>query len=408
MTTRLPLCALALVLPALALAQGGHPPRVAVVPFAALSGDVPQRAGTRAAGLLSTELRNAGGFELIDAGRAAPADPFRDALEEARRLVEAAAALRGARNFAAAEASLEKALGAYVRGAPGLADVGELQDAYVLLSAIQYSTGRDEEGARNLDLALALAPARQPPLAATSRLFLRVVNAARKTMLEGPKGSLVVESSPPGAAVLVDGVAMGGTPLKVSDVPPGPHLWAVHLPSGEVVGGVVQVPPKAIARVSGQAAGSDPEAKMLATLSRNRIDRALVETAGAHARALQAEMLIFGALSREGRSLALDSFVLKVATGEVKRLSRSNFDVELLSAGMEFYKLAGRLAKEGLAAGSDARVPGPVSAQWNGGPLEIAEVRYGGAGDGPDVPAAAAPPRRPLEKKRSPLKPRAP
>ena len=47
--------------------------------------------------------------------------------------------------------------------APGIADVGELQDAYVLLSAVQYSTGRDEEGARSLARGLALAPSREPP-----------------------------------------------------------------------------------------------------------------------------------------------------------------------------------------------------------------------------------------------------
>lgn len=374
-TTFVPVLAALLAIPA--FAQEAKSPRVAVVPFAALSGDVPQRAGMKAAGMLSNELKNAEGLSLVVANRAQAADPYKDSLDEARSKVEEATEQRTQRKFTTAEQTLNQAIEAYKKAAPGLSDVGELQDAYVLLSAVQYLTGRDEDGAKTLDTALALAPTRELPLAKTSALFTKVVNDARAAVQKGAKGSLLVESSPSGAAVTVDGVALGATPLQVSEVPPGVHVWRVQLPSGESTGGVAQVAAQKQTKVAGQSSGDDPESKILAALSGNKLDAAMVEAAKAEAKTVGADLLIFGALSRDGKNLALDSFVLEAASGQVKRLPRSHFDTELLSAGMEFYNLVGSLAKEGLKVGQDTRIPGAVSTEVKSSGVKVAEVRYG-------------------------------
>lgn len=374
-TTFVPVLAVLLAIPA--FAEDAKTPKVAVVPFAALSGDVPQRSGTKAAGMLSNELKNAEGLSLVVANHAQAADPYKDSLDAARSKVEEAKELREKRKFSAAEQALNQAIDAYRKGAPGLQDIGEMQDAYVLLSAVQYLTGRDEEGAKSLDTALALAPNRELPLAKTSALFNKVVSDARAALQKGPKGSLLVESTPSGASVTVDGVALGSTPLQVSDVPPGVHVWRVQLPSGDSTGGVAQVAAQKQTKVAGQASGDDPESKILAVLSQNKIDPSVIEAAKSEAKTVGADLLIFGALSREGKKLALDSFVLEAASGQVKRLPQTHFDTELLSAGMEFYNLVGSLAKEGLKVGQDTRIPGPVSTDLKSGGVKVAEVRYG-------------------------------
>ncbi len=366
-----------LLLPLASRAQDDKGPRVVVVPFAALSGDVPQRAGQKAAVMFSSEIKSADGFALVDVKKGAAADPHAETLDAARAAVEEAKGLRQKRKFNAAEAKLQEALELYKKGAAGLTDVAELQDAWVLLSAIQYNTGRDEDGAKSLDTALALAPGRELPLAKTSPMFSRVVATAKANLEKAPKGSLLVESTPAGAQVFVDGVSLGTSPLLVKDVPAGQHAWRVQLPSGESTGGVAQVAAQKQTKVAGQAAGEDPESKMLATLSQNKVDQSVVEAAKAHAKTVQAELLIFGALSREGKNLALDSFVLKVDSGELKRLPRSVFDAELLSAGMEFYNLVGRLSAEGLKVGTDTRVPGPVADGVRVGSAKVTEVAYG-------------------------------
>jgi hypothetical protein len=370
------LTALAL-LPAAASAQNEGAPKVAIVPFAALSGDVPQRAGSKAASMLTNELKGAEGFSLVDLRRASQPDPFSDHLSKARALVETAKGQRSNRKFRLAEESLRKAIESFRAGAPGLSDVGELQDAWTLLAAVQYNTGRDEDGAKSLNTALALAPDREIPLTKTSPLFKRVVSDARTALKASAKGMLLVESTPAGAAVAVDGVSLGASPLMVKDVPTGQHVWRVQLPSGETTGGIVEVTGSKQAKVAAQSQGNDPESRMVLGLSQNKLDDGVLKAAKEQAKSVSADLLIFGALSRDGKGLALDYFVMKVASGDVKRLPRAAFDTELLSAGMEFYNLVGKLAKEGLAVGADTRIPGPVSNTFQSSGVKVAEAVFG-------------------------------
>ncbi len=399
---------LSLALPSLAQAQdpAAAPARkFAVLPFAALSGDVPQRAGVKAAGMLTTELKNAEGLAPVDAKKATHADPFQDALARARNLVSEAKDLRAKRKFRLAEESLQKALADYRTAAAGLTDIGELVDAYALLSAVQYNTGRDEEGLKSLHTALGLAPARELPLAKTSALFGRVVEEQRKALASGSKGSLLIESTPAGAAVLVDGVALGATPLLVKDVPAGAHVWRVQLP-GELAGGVAEVAPSKQLKVSAQTSGNDPESKLLAQLSLNRLDAAAVTAAKEQSAALGADLLVLGALSRNGKNLSLDSFVFLPATGELRRLPRSTFDTELLSAGVEFFNLAGQLAQKGTKVGESTPIPGPVAPDATVG-TKLAEAQYGVQVGKPEasLDEATAPAQ---DEKREPLKKRVP
>ncbi len=411
------LLVLALALSPVAAAAQAEPPapppaKLTIVPFAALSGDVPQRAGAKAAGMLSTELRNTDGVQLVDTKRGSTADPYQEGLDRARKLVDEAKQHRKARKFRLAEEALEKALAEYRASAPGLSDTGELADTWALLSAVQFNTGRDEQGRASLDLALAVAPTRELPLAATSPLFNRVVQDAKRALQQAPRGTLLVESTPPGAGVNVDGVGLGNAPLQVKDVPPGQHVWKVSLPSGEATGGLVEVASGRQAKVAGQTQAKDPESRLVATLAQNKLDAEVVSAVREQAKASDSELVLFGALSKEGKGLGLDTFLFSAASGEVRRLPHLVFDTELLSAGMEFFNLAGQIKDRGGKIGEAVKVPGPVSLEAVLGGTKVAEAQYGvQAGKEQTLDTEAAEPtketgpRVPLEpKKRVPLK----
>lgn len=401
-----------------ALADDAAPPatkpKLSVMPFAALTSDVPSRAGGKAVGMLTTEFKSADAFTLVDAKKDKAASPGEESLEKARKEVADAKDLRGKKKFRLAEEALVRAVGEYKGAAAAVTDVAEVVDAFGLLSAVQFNTGRDDEGARSLQQALTLAPERELPLAQTSALFGRVVADARKAMKDGAKGSLLVESQPSNAPVLLDGLALGGTPLAVKDVPPGQHFWRITLPSGETVGGVVDVTANKQASVKATSASKDPESRLLSSLSNNRIDSDLLAAAKEHAKNTDSELVVFGALSREGKGLVLDSFLYATASGEMRRMARASFDTELLSAGMEFYNLAGELSKKGKDVGEAVRVPASVSLTLvTGGQAKLAEAKYGVVpGKEPGLeettPAEGQKddgPRKPLDgKRRGPLK----
>lgn len=388
-------------------------PKLAILPFAALGGDIPQRTGPKAAGMLTTEFKSVEAVQLLDTRKSnAGADPFADGLAAARKSVEEAKDFRKKRKFRLADEALAKAIAGYRQQAPGVTDIGEVADAYALWSAVQYNTGRDDDGAKSLATALALAPDRELPLAQTSALFARLVSDTRKGVKASAKNVLAVESTPAGGAVFIDGIPLGGSPLQVKEVPAGLHFWKVALANGETVGGVVDVVNGKPSKVTGSSTTKDPESRMLAQLAQNKLDAELVAAAKEHAAALSADLLLFGALSKDGKGLALDSFLYVASANEVRRLQRTSFDGELLSAGMEFFSLAGTLTAKGTKVGDLVKVPSAVVSGPAPGGTKLAEAKYG-VQPGKEVAIDAEPteavkddgPRKPLETKtRAPLK----
>jgi tetratricopeptide (TPR) repeat protein len=392
---------------------------VVVVPFAALSGDVPQRACAKAAGMVAKELEGVESLRVVTVPKAEsskPADRDQEALAKARALVEEAKGLRAKRKFKAAEKALRDAVDQYRLSASALQDVGEFADAWALLSAVLYNTGRDEEGLQALNAGLVLAPARELPLAQTSALFARVVADARKAVQSGPRGTLLAESTPAGATLVLDGIALGRTPLDVQQVPAGQHAWRMELPTGERLGGTVDVAGGKPSKLSARAPTEDAEARALASLAGNTVDDAAVKALSEQARAAEAELVLFGAISRSGKGLQLDTFLLTVGPKPtVRRLATLASDVDLLEAGMRIYELAGRLKTEGTGIGDVVRIPSPVSVETLASKPKLAQATYGvapkaaSASDEPSLdeptPAAGADkPRKPLDQKRVPLK----
>ncbi len=400
-----------LLLSSVARAEGDPKtlPSLSVLPFASL-GDVPPRAGQKAAGMLSTEFKSAEAVRLIEPKKGKETDLFAEPLAGARKLVTEAQDLRKKKKFRLAEEALLKALAAYKAVPAGLTDIGEVVDAWALLSAVQYVTGKDDEGRKSLLAALSLAPDRELPLAQTSPAFSKVVFDTRKAIASGPKGTLQLETTPSGAA-FIDGVPLGGTPMLVKDVPPGLHYWRVALPSGEQLGGTVEVAAGKLAKASGTAVSKDPLARVLTSLSLNKVDAELVAAAKEHAGKDGSEWVVFGALSSNGKGLSLDSFLYAAKENEVRRLERTNFDTELLSAGVEFYKIAGAVAAKGAKVGDVVKVPSAVTDKISAAGSKPADVRYGQNARKEaslDTPADAPEPtkdepRKPLEQSRKPL-----
>ena len=390
---------LALSLTLLALHSLGAEPatlRVVVVPFAALTDHIPTGASAKARSMLVTELTSTGAFTVVEPSLDAGVPLASAALDRARAQVEKAKELRVRHRLPRAREVLAGALEAYGAAATALTDVSELVDCYALSSAVAYASGRDEDGQRALLAALALAPDRELPLAKTSALFSHVVDDARQGLKATTSGALMVSSIPSNAPVTLDGHLLGATPLEVRAVPPGPHLWTVDLSMGERVGGLVEVASGRSVEVVARPAQLDSATKLLQVVAKNQLDQTAVVAARELARATQADLVVFGALSAEGKGLALDTFLCS-ADGSPRRLPRRAFDPELLSARMELYGLAGELAQTHAALGA----PVPL-------PSRRPEVHYGTSAPGPTPSEATGePPGVPSgPRRRVPLKTR--
>lgn len=375
------------------------PRRVAVLPFQAISGDVPGKAGPRATQRLATEVRGVGGLELAEP---VVTEPPPDALAQARESVKEAEARRQKHDFAGADAALGRALENYATVAATLPRGSELADAYALRAAVRYSQGRDEEAARDLAFALTLAPGRAPPLAETSPLFARTVERVRAAVRGQPRGAVRFVSVPPGVPVTLDGQPVENTPVRVAEVPPGGHLWRAVLPSGEVTGGIVEALSGKEVEVKIRPPGEGAEATLAATLAGNRLDAAAVEAAKSLSQALRAELIVFGTVSRTGTGLALDTFVLTPDARTPRRVPRIALDADLLDAGPPLRELASTLAARGAQVGESVSLPATL-APGAGATPRLAQVKY----PVEEQPVSAPKPVTPTPD-RAPLAPRKP
>ncbi|NMO21355.1 PEGA domain-containing protein [Pyxidicoccus fallax] len=381
--------------------------KVAVLPFQAVSADVPSRAGLRATARLASEIHVTEGLALAE-----PPPPSTDTppppepLTVAREAMKEATAAREARDFARADAALTRALDAYAAGAARLSDASELADAYALRAAVRYATGRDDEAAASLTHALAVAPGRSVPLASTSPLFAKTVERVRASRQSQPRGGVRFESVPPGLAVTLDGHPLGTAPVRVTEVPPGAHLWRAVLPSGEAVGGVVEVTSDQQAVVKVRPAGTGPDAALALALAGNRLDSAALEAASALGRAAGASLVVLGTVSRTGPGLALDAFVLAPGDTSPRRLPRLSVDADLLESGAPLRGWAATLAAKGVEAGTTESLPAEPAADVDFAALPM-QVTYPTSEE--HTPAAAppattpAPDRKPLAPNRKPL-----
>lgn len=375
------------------------PRRVAVLPFQAISGDVPGRAGPRATQRLATEVRGVEGLELAEPSSG---EPPPDVLAQARQAVKEAEARRQKRDFAGADASLGQALDAYATVAAALPSGSALADAYALRAAVRYSQGRDEEAARALGFALALSPGRALPLAATSPLFARTVERVQATLLAQPRGTVRFVSVPPGVPVTIDGQPVENTPVRVAEVPPGGHLWRVVLPSGESAGGIVEAVSGKELEVKVRPPGEGPNGTLAAALAGNRLDAAAVEAAKSIGQALRADLTVFGTIARTGTGLALDIFVLTPDAKAPRRLPRIALDTDLLDAGPPLRELAATLASRGLQVGEPVTLPATPSPGAAPAP-RLSQAKYPVRDKPVSTPKPTAPPPD-----RAPLAPRKP
>lgn len=383
-----------LLAPASALADGA---KVAVAPFAPLSGDVPVRAGAKAAMLLAGELKNVGTVTPMEVPLEAN-EVASKALESARQAVNVAQAAEKKRKYGQAASAWRAAITSYDAGASLLLDPTELSDAHAALGIVLYLTGDDVAGAKELSNAISLTPTRPFAGEATSPLFTATCKKLREKVMAGGKASLKVESTPPGAMVFFDGQEMGRTPLALKDIPPGKHLWRVLMPTSDPVGGALTLAAGAKEKVSATMGGTAPVSQLVAAMINNKLDDKVLAYAKATAAAAGADLLAFGAFFARGQDLVLETFLYSPAKHAAARLPQKTFDTEMLSAGMELFKVAGEIGGRTEELGAAEKMGSKISVEappFAG--AELTEMAYALPGEKGLDKSDDRGPRRPVD-----------
>lgn len=381
--------------PAPALAQ----PREirATAAFAVARDPSGQRAATRIDAALAQAITKDERLRPIQPARVMSGDPKtreEETLERAR-----AALADGRRAYDAlalddAIARLGQSVSLYQETGPLLGDLSELQVALTYLGAALTLRGSADEGESTFVELLTLNPG--APLEGFPPTVERVYERASGRVDGAPTGSVEVYSTPPYAAVYVDGRFEGVTPLTVSDLVAGTHYVRIEKTGYTVHGAPLEVAPSQ--RITSQTRLRDikrgPELRDLT--ARAALEVQAEGMGGALrtlARELIADVLIFVSVTQSGADATLTGAVFDATTGARVATERVVLGVDSAGFERDLAQYVDRLltaATTGAPAAGSAQVSGGGASGGSGGAFGLAGS--GGTGGGYDGGYGTRPP----------------
>jgi hypothetical protein len=220
-----------------------------------------------------------------------------------------------------------------------------LADAYMQLGIAHFRDGNEDEGDEMLSKAVHLAPEREISDKDYPNLFVTVYNRARFNVLRRPRATIEVKATK-GAQVLFDGRNMGKAPLILKEALPGNHWIRVERP-GEPVQ-VKKIAVKANRTISvefegasdSSASDGSPSVGVLGAIAANDLSREHIAQLKASGARAGADFVMIGGIYKTDTAYMIRTAYVGVKDGNVGRLIDVAFDLDMLSAEIEVFKLA--------------------------------------------------------------------
>jgi tetratricopeptide (TPR) repeat protein len=342
-----------LLVPANALAA-----KVLVLPYQCLGKGVPNDLAEQATVVITKEMAQ-GGLTIIQADdvadtpqskpsstRRAQDAPTGDpgAGRKAQELIARAKESVEESEFVNAIKDLKNAVRLLEENGDAVPDLRLLPEAYLQLGVAYFRNGNEDEGDDMLNKVVHLDPERQLDPADYPPIFIRTFNRARFNVLRRPRAQIEVKATK-GAQVLFDGRNMGKAPLHLKEALPGNHWVRIERP-GEPVQ-VKKISVKAqrtiVVEFEGGESSGDSGATavgVLGAIAANDITRdhiAQLKAAGSRA---GADYVMIGGIYKTDTAYMIRTAYVHVKDGVVGRLVDISFDLDMLSAEIEVYKLA--------------------------------------------------------------------
>jgi hypothetical protein len=259
---------------------------------------------------------------------------------------------------------------------PFLEGLHEVEEAHLQLGMTYQALGKQREANEQYRMVLLLNPDRQLDEARVNPVVVERFDGVRQELLTSLKGSVSLISTPPGGRVLMDGRAVGTSPITIPGVLPGEHYFSLELDGYKTWFGVIRVPPggmekKEVFPTEGERIGW---VRLRQRLAEGGMGAARGMDATQLAKGLEVDWLVLAQLSHMGGQTLLQIGLL--GPGEAAVSPLGIFPVEVGRLG-ELAQRVGRWVK------GDRQVAGPVV------------IHKPPVGPGPDVLPPPPPPLPP-------------
>lgn len=332
-------------------------PKVLVLPYQHLNKGMPEDLGEQTTVVVAREM-SAQGVNVIRAddvgGASAPApeqtadpnaptgDPKAQA--KAEKFLERARSSMDDSEFERAAKLLQRAAKLMEKNADAVPDLRLLSEIYLQGGIAFFRDGMEDEGDDMLNKAVHLDPDRTLDAADYPPIFIRVYDRARFNVLRRPRARIEVKAKA-GATVLLDGRNMGKAPIVLEDALPGKHWIRVERAGESVQVKTVRARGKKTLEVEFAGGGADagpsaaPAAGVLGAISANKVESEHIAALAKAGRKAGADFVLFGGIYKTDTAYQIRTAYVQVRSGTVGGLTDIAFDLDMLSAEIEVFKL---------------------------------------------------------------------
>src|SRR5262245_52619237 len=246
---------------------------------------------------------------------------------------------------AAAIRDLKNAVRLLEENGDAVPDLRLLADAYLQLGIAFFRDGDEDQGDEMLSKAVHLAPEREISDKEYPNLFVTVYNRARFNVLRRPRATIEIKAAK-GAQVLFDGRNMGKAPLILKEALPGNHFIRVERPGEPVQVKKIAVNANRTMTVEFEGAGDGGGAEaaaavgVLGAIQANDLTRDHIGQLKAAGSRAGADYVMLGAIYKTETAYMISTAYVEVKDGSVGRLVDVAFDLDMLSAEIDVFKLA--------------------------------------------------------------------
>jgi tetratricopeptide (TPR) repeat protein len=358
-------------------AHAADKPKIVLLPYQALNKGVAPELAEQTGGVIAQEL-GALGVEVLKkddvAESAAPSKggapregnknaPTGDpgAGDKAQALVEQAKTAIEDSNVGPAIEQLKKAVKLLTENGDAVPDLRLLSEAYLQLGIAYFRDGDEDQANDALSQAVHFMPQRELEETEYPPIFIRAYQRVRFDVLRRPRTTIEVRASP-GSQVLLDGRNLGKAPLNLTEVLPGTHWVRVERagqpPEAKKL--LVRAKNTILVEFSGATGGDekpdDAPVGSLGAVARNALEKGHLDQLRATGKREGAAFVVFGAVYKTDTAYNIYTSLVSVADGSVGRAVDVAFDLDMLSAQIEVYKLAEDLKKQVLGGKLNAPV----------------------------------------------------
>lgn len=336
-------------------------PRLVIVPFSTGEGATDKAAG-RFGALVADELKSrADAVEVVAPPVTKPA-PEKGGAKKGPSAETMAALEAGRKTFD--DLRFDEAIPALKKGVelmlaePATADFELVQDALVKIAAANFRNGEEKDAKVALTDLARLAPGYALPTGYPP-VFQREYEKAQKRLDKLPRGQVVIEG-PSGATAFLDGRDLGMVPATEENVPSGTHYVRVDGARGEKFGQVIEVKSNS-ARV--KAAFGAPPGRAPVNMVPNpnvtaTVDEGMAQRLAAYCTAAGADFALIGIVYRvSDTQLSSGTALFHARRAAFAPLGTVTFDVDVLTANTESFKLADEVLKRTASLGATATAP---------------------------------------------------